>query len=129
METPREVFARLSGGIGRGEWDTLGDLYAPDAVVSMPFDPRRTRLQGRAEVARHFAAAASLPIRLNPGNVRVHDTADPEVIIAEYDYAGPNFRVANIQVLRVRDGLIVESRDYHDHAGISDAMRGSAPRA
>src|SRR5690349_18235452 len=113
METPREVFARLSGGIGRGEWDTLGELYAPDAVVTMPFDPRRTRLCGRDEVARHFAAAASLPITLTPDDVRVHETADPEVIVAEYDYAGPDFRMANIQVLRIRDGLIVESRDYH----------------
>ncbi|GLW28050.1 nuclear transport factor 2 family protein [Actinoplanes regularis] len=123
METPREIFARLSGGIGRGEWDTLGDLYAPDAVVTMPFDPRRTELRGREEVARHFAAAANLPITMRPDRVRVHETADPEVIIAEYDYAGPGFRVANIQVLRVRDGLIVESRDYHDHAGLAAAMQ------
>ncbi|BCJ40332.1 hypothetical protein GCM10010168_31910 [Actinoplanes ianthinogenes] len=124
METPREVFARLSGGIGRGEWSTLGDLYAPDAVVTMPFDPRRTRLHGRDEVARHFAAAAaSLPITLSPDNVRVHETTDPEVIVAEYDYAGPGFRMANIQVLRIRDGLIVESRDYHDHGAIAAALR------
>ncbi|GAA4586433.1 ketosteroid isomerase-like protein [Actinoplanes octamycinicus] len=123
METPREVFARLSGGIGRGEWDTLGELYAPDAVVTMPFDPRRTRLRGRDEVARHFAAAAALPITLSPDNVRVHETADPEVIVAEYDYAGPDFRMANVQVLRIRDGLIVESRDYHDHAAIAAALR------
>ncbi|WIM93769.1 nuclear transport factor 2 family protein [Actinoplanes oblitus] len=123
MDTPREVFARLSGGIGRGEWDTLGELYAPDAEVVMPFDPQRTRLRGRDEVARRFAAAASMPIRLSPENVRVHETADPEVIVAEYDYAGPGFRVANIQVLRIRDGLIVESRDYHDHGAITAALR------
>lgn len=123
MDTPREVFARLSGGIGRGEWATLGSLYAVDAEVSMPFDPRRTRLHGRDEVARHFAAAADLPITLNPDNVRIHDTSDPEVIVAEYDYTGPDFRIPNIQVLRIRNGEIIESRDYHDHATLAAILQ------
>jgi ketosteroid isomerase-like protein len=51
----------------------------------------------------------------------VHTTTDPEVIVAEFEYAGTivatgePFRVPAIFVLRVRDGLIVESRDYIDH--------------
>jgi hypothetical protein len=58
----------------------------------------------------------------------VHETADPEVIVAEFDYVGhvattdTTFRVANIQVLRIRDGLIVESRDYHDHLAFAHAL-------
>jgi len=38
----------------------------------------------------------------------VHDTADPEVIVGEFDYhgqvatTGRAFRVANVQVLRIR---------------------------
>jgi ketosteroid isomerase-like protein len=58
----------------------------------------------------------------------VHETADPEVIVAEYDYegrvtaTGRTFRLANVQVLRVRDGLITGSRDYHDHPGLARAM-------
>jgi ketosteroid isomerase-like protein len=58
----------------------------------------------------------------------VHDTGDPEVIIAEFDYhgqvtpMGPLFEVANVQVLRVRDGRIVASRDYHDHLAIAAAL-------
>ena len=31
-------------------------------------------------------------------------------------------RLANIHVLRIRDGLIVESRDYHNHAAIAEMM-------
>ncbi|MFD0534481.1 nuclear transport factor 2 family protein [Actinomadura luteofluorescens] len=59
----------------------------------------------------------------------VHDTGDPEVIVAEFGYdgrvtaSGRAFRVANIQVLRVRDGLIAETRDYHDHPGFARALR------
>jgi ketosteroid isomerase-like protein len=30
--------------------------------------------------------------------------------------------VANVIVMRVRDGKIVESRDYHDHAAIGEAL-------
>lgn len=126
MATPREVFTRLSGGIGRGEWTTLGALYATDTVVTMPFDPRRTVLHGRDEVAKHFAAAADMPITFTPDEVRIHETSDPEVIIAEYDYVGPDFRIPNIQVLRVRDGLIVESRDYHHHGAITAAMQSAS---
>jgi ketosteroid isomerase-like protein len=51
------------------------------------------------------------------------------VIIAEFDYdglalnTGRSFRASNIQVLRVRDGRIIESRDYHDHAAMAAALR------
>jgi uncharacterized protein len=52
----------------------------------------------------------------------VHATADPEVVIAEWDYdgvvttTGRSFRVSNVQVSRVRNGKIVESRDHQNHA-------------
>jgi ketosteroid isomerase-like protein len=58
----------------------------------------------------------------------VHETADPEVIVAEFDYegrvttTGHAFRFSNVQFVRVRDGLIAETRDYHDHARIGAAL-------
>jgi ketosteroid isomerase-like protein len=127
--TPREVFERLSAGISSGDWSSLHELYAEEAVVEMPFArPAPVRLHGRADVRRHFAGNAAGPIRLRARDVRVHETADPEVIVAEYAYdgqvttTGAGFRMSNVQVLRVRDGLIVESRDYHDHAAIAQAL-------
>jgi len=130
--TPREVFARLSAGISAGRWHELAALYAEDAVVDQPFalPPAPARLAGRAVIDRHFRAAAAGPLELRARNAVVHDTADPEVIVAEFDYegrvttTGRAFRVANVQVLRVRDGLVVETRDYHDHPGLARAMRG-----
>lgn len=49
------------------------------------------------------------------------------MIIAEFEYEGRNtetgreFVVPNIFVLRVRDGRIVESRDYAHHGAFDDA--------
>jgi ketosteroid isomerase-like protein len=95
--------------------DRLADLYADDTHVSHPFlgDPP---LRSRAEVRRHFAA---VPATGRPGfhveDVHVHETTDPEVVVAEFAYAGDGFRYRCVFVIRVRDGLIVESRDYIDH--------------
>ena len=85
---------------------------------------------GRDAIREHFAAASRAQLRLQVRNLRVHETTDPEVVVAEYDYGidtdGRSAIVANIQVMRVRDGLIVESRDYHDHARLA-ALVGPRP--
>jgi uncharacterized protein len=125
--SPAEVFSRLIAGISEGRWHELADLYAEDVVVEMPMDPQRTRIEGRAAVRRHFAAAADGSFELRAHDVMVHVTSDPEVVIAEFEYDGLNrttgkkFTVANVQVLRVRGGRIVASRDYHDHRGFAAA--------
>ena len=58
----------------------------------------------------------------------VHDTADPEVIVVEYELAGavttPGRRAAApfIGVLRVRDGQIAGWREYQDAVAIAHAL-------
>ena len=53
-------------------------------------------------------------------SVVVHETTDPEVIIAEFDLdgeivaTGETYQLSYIQVLRVRNGQIVWMRDYMD---------------
>jgi ketosteroid isomerase-like protein len=126
------VFERLLAGIGDGRWSELADLYAPDVVVEQPMmPPRRLRIEGRDEVRRHFEAAAHSGFTIHPTNVVMHQTIDPELVIAEFDYelryAGRTTTSANVQVLRVRDGLIVASRDYHDHLRFA-ALAGRAER-
>ncbi len=122
MTTPRDVFTALSDGISEGRFGELSALYAEDAVVEHPQAvPRPTRLQGRDTVHERFTGVLAGALRLERKNVVVHETTDPEVIVAEYDYdaesveTGRTISTANIQVLRVRDGLIVHSRDYHDY--------------
>lgn len=127
--TPTDVAHRLLEGISARQWEQLADLYADDAVVEIPFAATGvTRIAGRADVRAHFRAAADGPISLTADHIVVHRTDDPEVVISEFEYAGrvattgKRFRVHNIQVLRVRAGKIVESRDYHDHRAIERAV-------
>jgi ketosteroid isomerase-like protein len=122
MHTPKDVFRQLSDGIGSGDWSRLHLLYAEDASVEVPFmRPQAVRIQGREQVREHFARLGGR-ISLTPRNVRVYETGDPELIVAEFDYETGGALLANIQVLRIRDGLIVESRDYHNHAAIAEMM-------
>jgi uncharacterized protein len=127
--TPRAVFERLSRGISEGRWHDLADLYAEAAVVEQPLvSAARGRIEGRETVRAHFAGAARMGLRLVARDVVVHETADPEVVVAEftYDVTGPEGTVtaANVQVLRVRHGLIQATRDYHDHLAIARATGG-----
>jgi ketosteroid isomerase-like protein len=128
--SPRDVIERLLAGIAAGATPALADLYAESAVVELPFaQPGGLRLVGRQQVAQHFARAGRAPFRLRPIDVQLHQTTDPEVVVAEYDYqgeiisTGATFVVANVQIVRVRDGLIVSSRDFHDHAAMASAAQ------
>ncbi|MEU9873321.1 nuclear transport factor 2 family protein [Actinomadura sp. NPDC048021] len=126
--SPRAVFQRLIDGITGLRPEGLPQLYAEDAVVVHPFAQPASRLEGREALRRHFEQLETLPVELKARNVVVHETADPEVIITEFEYAGRHtengreFVVPNIFVLRVRDGHIVESRDYAHHRAFDEAM-------
>jgi uncharacterized protein len=131
--SPRAVFERLIQGISDGHWAELADLYAEDAVVAQPFAiPPRPPLRGREAIRAHFTGATAAGIRLRARDIVVHETADPEVVVAEFTYdvdAGRGTTsAANIQVLRVRDGLIRETRDYHDHLALAHATGRPAVR-
>ena len=127
--SPREVFLRLIDGVTGRKWDELPNLYAEDAVVEHPLAATTAaRLEGREQIRAHFAAGASMPVELRASNIVIHETADPEVIVAEFDYhgrvtaTGRTFMIHNIFVLRVRDGQIVTSRDYVNHLALAAAF-------
>ena len=111
-----------------GQVDTLADLYAAHTRVDHPMAPLGIPvLRTREDVRRHFAAAGT---GFRPDDVRVedlvvHQTADPEVVVAEFAYAGSaagrSFRVPCVFVVRVRDGHIVDSRDYVHHVAMARA--------
>lgn len=128
MSTPREVFHKLVEGVCAADPE-LHLLYAESTDVRHPFWPGEPLLT-REELRRHFAGppdSTADPIERRPVDVLVHETADPEVIVAEFAYAGRNlatgaeFRIPCVFVMRVRDGLIVESRDYIDHLASAQA--------
>ncbi|MFF2658556.1 nuclear transport factor 2 family protein [Kitasatospora sp. NPDC058032] len=133
--SPREVFHALLDGITAGRFAELAGLYAEDAVVEMVFEPvGPRRLEGRAALRERFLTVGEhSPLDLGARNVVVRATDDPEVVVGEWDYdvrhrtTGRELTVANLQVLRVRDGLIVHSRDFHDHLALAGLL-GSPPR-
>ncbi|HEX4421875.1 MAG TPA: nuclear transport factor 2 family protein [Kofleriaceae bacterium] len=127
--SPRAVVEQLIAGVCDQRWDALPMLYAENTVVTHPFQlPRPTRLEGRDQLRAHFAAAAGLPITMQARNVVVHETTDPEVIVAEYDYlgrvtsTGRTFQLSNVMVMRIRDGQIITSHDYGNHAAFAEAL-------
>ena len=124
MSSPREVFLRLVNGVCDGPYEDLADLYAEQTYVVHPFHPLDpSPLCSRDELHSHFTAPPPVARTLNrkPVNITIHDTADPEVIVAEFAYqgrvkeTGEAFTVPCVFVMRIRDGLIIESRDYIDH--------------
>jgi len=124
--SPREVFHKLLEGITAGRFAELAELYAENAVVETVFEPvGPRRFEGRAVLEERFAmVSVHSPVELSATDVVIRETDDPEVIVAEWNYqvhhrvTGRDFEVANIQVLRVRHGLIVSSRDFHDHLAL-----------
>jgi ketosteroid isomerase-like protein len=109
--------------------DELAGLYAERTDVRHPFAPLGDQpLRSRAQLRAHFAraGAGNAAERFEPVGVTVHRTEDPEVVIAELTYEGSaggrEFAIPAIFVVRVRDGEIVESRDYGDHVGLARAF-------
>ena len=133
--SPREVFLALVHGICEGRLDEVVELYAEKTDVSHPLDPLRGHgFASRAQLAEHFSRRpAQQTLAARPVNIRVHETLDPEVIVAEFAYEIENletmtrFSYPCIFVMRVRDGEIVESRDYVDHLGSAEARGRLAP--
>lgn len=121
--SPQEVFLALVNGVAEGNWKDLPDLYAEQTHVVHPFDPlRAAALRTREELREHFKPTDDGPrLHRRAADITIHETTDPEVIVAEFEYqgtveeTGETFALPGIFVLRVRDGEIISSRDYFDH--------------
>ena len=133
---PREMFVRMKQQWLANSAGSMDSLLADDAVIEAPFAPPGTprRITGREEfLAFARAEQASLPLRLEEcRETAVHETADPEVVVVEYELTGTatiTGRRASapfIGVLRVRDGKIMAWREYQDTAAIARALAPGA---
>lgn len=118
--TPRETVELLLRTTVEGSRDDIADLYDPDVVIEIPFAPDGipSETKGRENMRARMRGAASMFDFDAVRDVTLHETADPEVIIAEYRVQGTvtatsvPFTLSYITVTRVVDGLIVSSRDY-----------------
>ncbi|MEV6850507.1 nuclear transport factor 2 family protein [Actinoplanes sp. NPDC051411] len=139
--TPAEIVVAVAAGVSRlatggltdaeisAEASRLAHLYAEPTDVRHPFAPLGDQpLRTRDDLRRHFAA---IPAQLR-GVTRfepvgqVHRTTDPELVIYEFSYVGVAqdrpFDIPCLFVTRVRDGQIVESRDYAHHVAQARAF-------
>ncbi|WP_330309745.1 MULTISPECIES: nuclear transport factor 2 family protein [unclassified Streptomyces] len=132
---PREVlqlFLRLTAD---GPNEAMADLFTTDAVLEMPYLPPGAPAQepGRDAFRAHLQEGAKLQKFTAVDHVHVHETADPELVIADYRLhgrilaTGKQFTFDMVQFVRVRDGLITWSRTYSnplDGAIAFDATEG-----
>ncbi|WP_026421680.1 nuclear transport factor 2 family protein [Actinokineospora inagensis] len=140
MPTPAEVIRAVVDGVCRllagdlddqqreAQLDALAELYAEETDVQHPFAPLGApRLRTRAELRTHFAnGVAQRRAERYEAVGEVRQTEDPELVVFEFHYTGTvngrDFSVPCVFVTRVRDGVIVESRDYLDHLAMARAF-------
>jgi hypothetical protein len=102
----------------------MADCYAEKVVVEIPFTveslfPSRSHAT-REEMRARFQAGMAGRRYTSVSDVAIHETANPEVIIVEYQIhgekvpSGEKFSSRYAMVVTVRDGHIVHSRDYFD---------------
>jgi uncharacterized protein len=110
------------------------EMMAEDFVMEFPYarPGMKTRIEGRAAVITYLASvAAGLSID-TIDSVTTHQTADPEVVIVEFEAHGRALKVDEpyeqryISIIRVRGGRIVHYKDYWNPIQGLRAQLGSA---
>jgi hypothetical protein len=134
--TSADVLARRSQLILNGDADGFAALFAPDAVIESSFaGPPGTpvRLAGREAIRQYSRQVMASPLRLEDFEVaKLYQTQDPEVVITEMrakgtvTATGRSFTTTSVQIIRIRDGYIVHSRDFADPRILDDVIGGSA---
>jgi len=120
--SPRATLGQMIKLLQDKDLDALADLYAEDGVHELPFapPPAPRRIEGREQVRAYFTGTlAGVALEFQRfEEVAIHDTTDPNVIVAEYDAhgvipsTGRRFTVRNIWILNIVDGRIGSWRDY-----------------
>ncbi|MCP2329140.1 ketosteroid isomerase-like protein [Hamadaea flava] len=119
-----ELFQRyVYAGAIRRDPDALAELFTEDGWIEAPLLPAGHRLprriEGREAIrtqigAYHREPAYKAPVDVSRSRYVLHETADPDVFIAEIDTAfeGAAESMSLVQIFRVRGGLIESLRDY-----------------
>ena len=121
--SPRETVDRFLKAVVSPAPGDMADCYADQVVIEMPFAsglaPGRLETT-REEIRQRFAAGAASRRYTGLRDVRVHETADPDILVLEYRLDGTRisdgeqFTMGFVMVLTCGDGLIALSRDYTD---------------
>ena len=86
------------------------------------------RLAGQAAIREYSRRVMASPLRIQGFEVaELHQTQDPEVVITEMRATGTvtttgrAFTTTSVQIIRIRDGHIVHSRDFADPRILEEA--------
>lgn len=125
--THKEIFERYvyAGAITRNP-DAVAAMFTEDGVFEAPLapdgHPLHRRLVGRDAIRAGISVYHRQPTYQATMNVErsayiLHDTADPNIFIAEIDVAfdeadGRRTTMSLVQIFRLRDGQIAMLRDY-----------------
>lgn len=125
--TPRELLDKGLGLLLAKDMSGFADLWATDGTMEFPFAPPGwpARLDGREAVREYLRGYTGVFDIKSVTDQTVHETADPEVIIAEIEVDGVLVRTGRpyqrryISVITVRDGHITGYRDYWSPLGMT----------
>ncbi|MFL6111632.1 MAG: nuclear transport factor 2 family protein [Catenulispora sp.] len=124
VRSTRETIELVLRTIIEGSRDDVADLYAEDVLISNPFAPDGVpnESRGNAELRARMKKFAQFLNYSAVKNVNILESTDPQVAVVEFTIVGTlaptgeAFEIPSINVIRVVDGLITESRDHTDAA-------------
>jgi ketosteroid isomerase-like protein len=146
--SPRDVVERALQFVLDYDLNGYLELFALNGTVEFPFAPPGVpaRMKGRDQIR-----SALLPLwqraweagwrSIGYGPIVVHESLNPEVVVAEFDLygevasTGETFQLAYVHIYRIRNGQIVSLRDYWNpqvldglpESAISDGLLIGAP--
>jgi len=110
----------------------IAELFAANGVIEWPFarPGAPNRIIGQMAIRSLYTTwfrAPPLEYQAFTGTV-VHETADPDIIVVEYDIQGVTtssqtpFQLSVIRTIRVNDGHIVLLREYMNPLAMTEAL-------
>ncbi|WP_293400531.1 nuclear transport factor 2 family protein [Phenylobacterium sp.] len=110
------------------------EMMSEDFVMEFPYarPGMQRRIEGRQAVVAYLMGVAGSVSVDTVGNVVVHQTGDPEVVIVEFEARGRALKVDEpyeqryISVIRARGGRMIHYKDYWDPLQGLKAQVGAA---
>ncbi|OSP41009.1 isomerase [Streptomyces sp. 13-12-16] len=129
----QQVFRDHLDLLTAGRAEEWAELFTEDGVLEFPYAPKgyATRLVGREELLGHIGNF-SKAFRLRMTDVRIHETVDPTLVVAELRSEGVALETVRpynqsyISVVETVDGRISRYVDYWNPLIAMEALGGSA---
>jgi ketosteroid isomerase-like protein len=130
---PQELISHALSVLLAQDMASFAGLWAADGVLEFPFAPPGypARMEGRAAVAEYMRGYPDLLQITEITDQVLHQSVDPEVVIAEFGAAGTvvatgaPYRMSYIAVITVRNNEIQRYRDYWSPLAAAEAMGGT----